>query len=94
MVSAGVQVNVPAVFEDPTVNVALFSGGRADRSAPKNMIGPPSGSEADTVNEISVPTFRDSVAGAVTTGARSTFVTVITVEAVPLKSLLAVNVTV
>jgi hypothetical protein len=89
-VNDGVQSNVPDVFEASGVNSAPVGSG-----APANVvIASPSGSEADTMNEISVPSFPEAVAGAATTGARSTFVTVIAVEAVPLKALLAVNVTV
>jgi hypothetical protein len=92
--TVGVQLNVPDVFEAFGVNTALFPTGSAEVSAIRVVIVSPSGSEAATVNEISVPSFPEAVAGAVTTGAWSTSVTVITVEAVPLKALLAVNVTV
>jgi hypothetical protein len=93
-VNDGVQLNVPDVFEAFTVKAALLPAGNADVSAVRAVIVSPSGSEAVTENEISVPSFPEAVAGAVTTGARSTSFTVITVEAVPLKALLAVNVTV
>ena len=53
----------------------------------------PSGSEAVTVKVVSWPSFVDIVAGAVTTGARSTLVTVIAVVAVPESAFDAVNVT-
>jgi hypothetical protein len=86
----GVQLNVPEVFEASGVNVAPAGSGDPD----KVVIGSPSGSVAVTVKVISVFSAPEAVAGAVTTGARSTFATVITVLAVPLKALLAVNVTV
>jgi hypothetical protein len=92
--NAGVQLNVPDVFAAFTVNAALFPTGSPEMSAIKAVIVSPSGSAAATVNEISVPSFPEAVAGAVTTGARSTLFTVIAVAAVPLKALLAVNVTV
>jgi hypothetical protein len=93
-VKEGVQLNVPDVFVASGVNTALFPTGSVDVSAVKAVIASPSGSEAATVNVICVPSFPVAVPGAVTTGARSTFVTVIAVDAVPESEFDAVNVTV
>ena len=57
------------------------------------VIASPSGSTALTRNVISVPSLPEAVAGAVTTGARSTLFTVIAVVAEPLSAFDAVNVT-
>ena len=80
---------MPLVLPGPGANPA--PAGRP--AAFNDVIDSPSGSLAVTVTVRSDPTFPDTDAGAVTTGARSTLVTVITVEAEPLKALLAVNVT-
>ena len=60
----------------------------------RETITSPSGSVADTVKVIVVPSGPDCVAGAVTTGAASTLFTVISVEAEPESAFCAVNVTV
>src|SRR5512138_2252315 len=57
------------------------------------VIASASGSEADTVKVISVFSAPEAVAGATTTGARSPFVTVMTVVALPVRAFDAVNVT-
>jgi hypothetical protein len=54
----------------------------------------PAGSVAVTVNVMSVFSAPDTVAGAVTNGGRPESFTVITVRAVPVRALAAVNVTV
>ena len=88
--TAGVQVSVPVVFPDPGVNVAPAGCPEAASEA----IASPSGSEAVTFTVIWLSAFPFAVAGAVTSGARSTLVTVITVLAEPVKAFEAVNVTV
>ena len=72
------------------MNVAPAGSGAAVREA----MASPSGSAADTVKVISVPSAPEAVAGAVTTGARSTLFTVMLVEAEPERAFDAVNVTV
>jgi len=88
-VKLGVHENVPEVFPVPAVNVAPAGSGAAVRL----VIASPSGSAADTVKVISVFSAPPAVAGAVTTGARSLFVTVIVVVAEPERAFVAVNVT-
>ena len=85
----GVQLNVPDVLAAFFVNVAPAGSGAAVRF----VIASPSGSTAPTRNVISVPSLPEAVAGAVTTGARSTLFTVIAVVAEPLSAFDAVNVT-
>ena len=85
----GVQLNVPDVLAAFAVNVAPAGSGAAVSDA----IASPSGSAALTVNVISEFSAPEAVAGAVTTGARSTLVTVIAVVAEPLSAFDAVNVT-
>src|SRR5687767_9587159 len=85
----GVHEKVPEVFAAFFVNVAPAGRGAATRF----VIASPSGSEADTVKVISVPSAPEAVAGATTTGARSTLVTVIVVDAEPERAFEAVNVT-
>jgi hypothetical protein len=91
-VSVGVQLKVPDVFAASAVNVLPVVAGLL--AAVKEAIGSPSGSAADTVNVRRVPSATDCVAGAVTTGARSTLFTVIAVAAEPDRAFDAVNVTV
>src|SRR5688572_29895594 len=62
-------------------------------AAVSEVIASPSGSEAVTVNVMSVPTCPEAVGGAVTTGAPSTLLTVMVVVAVPVSAFAAVNVT-
>jgi len=62
-------------------------------AAVSEVIGSPFGSEAVTVKERSALSQACSDAGAVTTGARSTLSTEISVEAVPVSAFAAVNVT-
>src|SRR5687767_7937053 len=88
-VKDGVHENVPEVFAAFFVNVA--PAGRP--AAVRLVMASPSGSEADTVKVISVFSAPEAVAGATTTGARSTLVTVIVVDAEPLSAFEAVNVT-
>jgi len=85
----GVQLNVPDVLAAFFVNVAPAGSGAAVRL----VIASPSGSTADTVKVISVFEAPETVAGAVTTGARSVFVTVIVVVAEPERAFVAVKVT-
>jgi hypothetical protein len=85
----GVHEKVPEVFAAFFVNVAPAGRGAATRL----VMASPSGSAADTVKVISVFSAPEAVAGAVTTGARSTLVTVIVVDAEPLRAFEAVNVT-
>jgi hypothetical protein len=85
----GVQLNVPDVLAAFFVNVAPAGSGAAVRL----VIASPSGSDADTVKVISVFSGPPAVAGATTTGARSTLVTVIVVDAEPERAFEAVNVT-
>ena len=89
----GVQVSVPEVLEASVTNDAWFPGGSADRSAASPEIGSPSGSDAVTVTVTVLPSSIGTVAGAVTTGARSTFATAIEVVAVPENAFAAVNAT-
>ena len=85
----GVQLNVPEVLEAFAVNVAPAGSGEAVRL----VMAFPSGSVADTVKVISVFSAPEAVAGAVTTGARSTAPTVMTVVAEPERAFDAVKVT-
>ena len=64
------------MFPAPGAKTALFPGGKAERSAVRDEIASPSGSEAvtDTLNES--PSRIVTVAGAVVAGARSTLFTV------------------
>ena len=55
------------------------------------MIASPSGSDAETLNEIGLFSLADLVVGAVTIGARSRFVIVTAVEAVADSEFVAVN---
>ena len=86
----GLHEKVPLVLPAPAVKV-LPTGKEA---AVKELIASPSGSIADTVNVRLVPSATDWVAGAVTTGARSTLLTVTTVDAEPESAFVAVKVTV
>src|SRR5687767_13999263 len=88
-VKDGVHEKVPEVFAAFFVNVASA----ATRAASELVIASPSGSDADTVKVISVFSAPEAVAGATTTGARSTLVTVIVVDAEPERAFIAVNVT-
>jgi hypothetical protein len=83
-VKLGVQLNVPVVFPAPAVNVLPVVAG--ELAAVKEAIAWPSGSDADTVIVMSVFSFPEAVAGATTTGARSTFTTVKVVAAVPVSA--------
>jgi hypothetical protein len=91
-VKLGVHENVPLVFAAFAVKVLPVVAG--EEAAVNELIASPSGSFADTVKVMSVPSFPDAVAGAVTVGARSTLVTVTTVEAEPERAFDAVTVTV
>jgi hypothetical protein len=81
---------VPAVFEAFFVNVAPAP--MAVPAAVRFVMASPSGSDALTVNVRSAFSEVEAVAGAVTTGARSS-PTVMNVVAVPESALAAVNVT-
>ena len=85
----GVQLKVPDVLAAFFVNVAPDGSGAAVRF----VIASPSGSAADTVKVRRTFEGPEAVAGAVTTGARSTLFTVIAVVAVPESAFDAVNVT-
>jgi hypothetical protein len=89
-VKLGLHEKVPLVLPAPAVKV-LPAGKEA---AVNEVIAWPSGSAADTVKVISVFSAPEAVAGAVTTGARSTLLTVTTVAAVPDRAFDAVKVTV
>ena len=84
----GVQLNVPDVLPAPAVNVAPAGSG----AAVSEVIACPSGSAAVTVKVRSVFEGVLWFAGAVTTGARSVFVTVIAVVAEPVRAFVAVKV--
>ena len=88
--AAGVQLNVPEVLPPPAVNVAPAA--MAEPAAVNEVIGSPSASFAETVKVRSDPTVPFADGGAVTTGARSTLLTVIDVEAEPERAFAAVNV--
>jgi hypothetical protein len=90
--NVGVHEKVPEVLPAPAVNVLPVVGGEEDDV--KDVIAWPSGSDADTVKVISVFSFPEAVAGATTTGARSTLLTVTVVAAEPDKAFDAVTVTV
>ena len=86
---------MPDVFPAPAVNVLPVVAG--ELAAVREAIAWPSGSDAVTLIVISVFSFPEAVAGATTTGARSTFTTVMVVAAVPVSAGepdVAVNVTV
>ncbi len=87
----GVQLKVPDVFEAFAANVAPAVMAVPD--AVSEVIASPSGSLAVTLTVNSEPSATVAVAGAVTTGARSTLVTVIAVVAEPVRAFVAVNVT-
>jgi hypothetical protein len=91
-VVVGVHANVPEVL--PAFVVKLLPVVAGEEAAVNEAIASPSGSAADTVKLPAVPSVKDAVAGAVTTGARSTLFTVIAVEAEPERAFDAVNVTV
>ena len=84
---------MPEAFAASGTNDASFPAGSADRSAASEEIASPSGSDALTVTVTVLPSAIGVVAGAVTAGARSTFVTAIEVVALPAKTLPAVKVT-
>src|SRR5206468_1608416 len=86
--AAGVHVKVPVVLPGP--GVKLDPEGPA---AARDVIASPSGSEAPTFTVIAVKALPDAVAGAVTTGARSTLVTVISVVEVSESAFDAMKVT-
>jgi hypothetical protein len=91
-VKLGVHEKVPLVFDAFVVNtLPVVSGEEADVN---EAIASPSGSAAETVKLPGLPSPKRAVAGAVTTGARSTLFTVIAVDAVPVRALDAKNVTV
>jgi len=86
--AAGVHVSVPVVLPGPGVKLDP-----AGPVAASDVIASPSGSEAVTFTVITVPSLPLAVAGALTTGARSTLLTVTTVLEEPLKPFAAVKVT-
>jgi hypothetical protein len=90
--SEGVQLNVPDVFPAPAVNVLPVVAGVL--TSVSVVIAWPSGSAAVTVTVPAVPVVKEAVAGAVTTGARSTLFTVTVVAAEPERAFVAVTVTV
>jgi len=89
----GVHVNVPDVCASFEAKAPSLPAGKLARSAVSEAIASPSGSDADTVNVISVCSAPLAVPGAVTTSARSTFVTVIDVDADPASAFAAVKLT-
>jgi hypothetical protein len=90
-VNEGVQLNVPLVLPAPAANVAPAV--MAVPEAVSEAMASPSGSAAVTLTVRSEFSFTEAVAGAETTGARSTLFTVIAVDAEPESVFAAVNVT-
>jgi len=88
----GVHDQVADEFEALIANVLPVIGGLL--VLVKDVTGWPSGSVAVSVKVISVFSAPEAVAGAVTTGARSTLLTVTVVAAEPERAFDAVNVTV
>jgi len=86
----GAQLNVPDVLPAPVVNVAPAV--MAVPVAVSEEIAWPSGSAAVTFTVRSEPSLVEAVAGAMTTGNRSTWFTVIAVDAEPESVFVAVNV--
>ena len=78
---------------EPYVNrrAALLSGGRPATLASSDWMGSPSGSEACTAIVTVLPSVAFTVLGTITTGARSTSSTVITVPAEPESAFAAVK---
>ena len=91
-VKLGVHEKVPLVLPAPAVKVLPVVAG--EEAAVNEAIASPSGSAADTVKVISVPSLPEAVAGEVTVGLRFPVVTVIVVAAEPDRAFEAVNVTV
>jgi hypothetical protein len=91
-VIAGFHEKVPLVLPAPAVNVLPVVAGVL--TSVNDVIAWPSGSDAVTVTVPGVPVVKEAVAGAVTTGARSTLFTVTVVAAVPERAFCAVTVTV
>jgi hypothetical protein len=91
-VNVGVHEKVPLVLPAPAVNVLPVVAG--EEAAVKDVMALPSGSFAVTVKVISVPSFPEAVAGAVTVGGLSPAVTVSVVAAEPDRAFDAVNVSV
>ena len=87
--TVGVQLNVPELKDAFAENVAPAGSG----AAANDVIGSPLASEADTVKVRSVSSAPVTLAGATTTGARSTLFTVMPVVAEPLNAFAAVNTT-
>jgi hypothetical protein len=90
-VNEGVQLNVPLVLPAPAANVAPAV--TAVPEAVSEVMASPSMSAAVTLIVRSEFSLTEAVAGAVTTGARSTLLTVIAVDAEPESVFDAVNVT-
>jgi hypothetical protein len=90
--SEGVQLNVPDVFPAPAVNVLPVVAGVL--TSVSVVSAWPSGSAAVTVTVPATLLVKVAVAGAVTTGARSTLFTVTVVAAEPERAFVAVTVTV
>ena len=84
---------MPAVFEPFGVNTALWPAGKLARLADSDVIALPSASDAVTFTASAPFSLTVAVDGATTTGARSPFVTVMTVVAEPVRAFVAVNVT-
>jgi hypothetical protein len=91
-VIAGFHEKVPLVLPAPAVNVLPVVAG--EEASVSVVIAWPSGSVAVTVTVPVVPVVKEAVAGAVTTGARSTLTTVTVVAAEPERAFDAVTVTV
>ena len=89
-VNVGVQLKVPLVLPAPAANVAPAV--TAEPEAVSEVMASPSASAAVTVTVRSEFSLTEAVAGAVTTGARSTLFTVIAVDAEPERAFVAVNV--
>ena len=90
--NVGVHEKVPLVLPAPAVKVLPVVAG--EEAAVNVVIACPSGSAAVTLTVPATLLAKLAVAGAVTTGARSTLLTVTVVDAEPLSAFVAVTVSV
>ena len=86
-------MRVPDVFPAVALKTALFPTGSPERSAAKEAMESPSGSEAATETERTEDSGPTTVAGAFTDGTWSTLLTVTAVVAEPERRFEAVKVT-
>ena len=84
---------MPWVFAALIEKAALLPTGSAVRSVVSELTASPSGSATSTVSVSCWPSFTETVAAALTAGARSTFVTEMLVVADAVSAFCAVNVT-